>query len=584
MSQAATPESILIADCGAVATKVALVDRVGSEYRLIGVTRTITTVEPPGSDIMLGVVRAISQLETMTGRALLNDQGELITPEAETGEGVDALVAVTSAALPLHSAVVGLSRDLSVASACRALASTYATVDTTIAVDEETGRWGTTAQDGSTGGPSASVEGLAASHPDVIVMVGGVDGGAITPLLELANIIASIGSAMEEGARPLVLFAGNREARAQVAERIGSTLEFRAVDNVLPMLDHENPAALQNELEAIFYERKVKTIPGFAKLSAWSARPIVHTLQSYARVAQFLARRYAFLVQALDFGGATLGWIRADAAKTTRALLPDIGMAYGLDRLVDRIGLDRLARWLPTSISLDDATAWWLNQSLRPWTTPIRPEERIVLNAAAREAMALGIESQRSSRHQEADLVLLSGAPIARGGKPSALLLMALDALDICGIFSIAADITGIVPALGALAAVNAEAAAQVLERDGLVTLGTVIVPNLSPYLAEGNVLQASVTTPKGGQIQVQVAPGSLELIPLGTGEKAQVEIRPARGVDLGVPLTKGVFRREIEGGIVGLVIDARGRPLPFTGTLDQQRERTQEWLWEVGA
>ena len=60
---------------------------------------------------------------------------------------------------------------------------------------------------------------MAASEPELIIMVGGVDGGAVTPLLEMASIVASIGACMEEGHRPLVLFAGNREARAQVAER-----------------------------------------------------------------------------------------------------------------------------------------------------------------------------------------------------------------------------------------------------------------------------------------------------------------------------------------------------------------------------
>ncbi len=577
-------ESILIADCGAVATKVALVDRVGGEYRLIGVSRARTTVEPPASDVMLGVRRGISTLETMTGRALLTPEGELITPEQETGEGVDGFVAVTSAALPLRAAVLGLSRDFSVASAMRALASTYAVVENCISVDEESGRWGTTARDGRAGGPSVAVERLAISQPELIVMVGGVDGGAVTPLLEMANIISSIGAAMEEGKRPLVLFAGNRDARAQVAERIGSTLEFRAVDNVLPSLDHENPAPLQNELELIFYERKLTPIPGLAGLSAWSAKPITTTLHSYAQVAQFLARRFDLRVQALDFGGAALSWIRADSAQTTRALLPDIGMAYGLDKLVDRIGIERLARWLPANLSLDDAQACWLNQALRPWTTPTQLEERIALNAAAREALAMGMRRQQSSIRQQADLVLLSGAPVARGGKPSALMLMALDSLDVRGIFSVAADITGIVPSLGALAALNPEAAAQVLDRDGLVTLGTALVATLPAYLPDKAAMQATIKTSKGSQIQLQVAPGSLELVPVGLGEKASVEIRPARGVELGVPLTRGVFQREVEGGTVGFVIDARGRPLPFDGTLDQQRERTQEWLWEVGA
>ncbi len=578
------PESILIADCGAVATKVGLVDRVGSEYRLIGMTRTATTVEPPVADVSVGVRRALAQLETLIGRPLLTDRGELLAPEQEGGAGADAFVAVTSAALPLHGAVMGLSRDLSVASAQRALASTYFVVDSTIAVDEESGRWGTTARDGRAGGPSAAVENLAASRPDVIVMAGGVDGGALTPLLEMANIIASIGAAMEEGTRPLVIFAGNRDARGQVAERIGGLMEVRAVDNVRPELDVENLAPLQSEIEAIFYERRVKQVPGLAKLSGWAARPVMPTLAAYEKVAQFLSKRYDLRVLALDLGGASLAQIYADGTRTARMMLPDAGLGYGLDQLLARVGIDRVARWLPNALDLEQAHACLLNQALRPWTTPTLPEDRLALNALAREAIALTAGHNQNGKATAADLVLLGGAPVARGSKPNALMLLALDALNLRGIFSVAMDASGLAPACGVLAQVNPEAAAQVIERDCLVTLGTAMVPVSAGAPTEGALLQTRVTTPTGGQLEVQVDAGGLELIPLGLGEKARVEIRPAFGVDLGVPLKNGIFQREMEGGTVGLVIDARGRPLPFSDNLEQQRERAQNWLWEVGA
>ena len=65
MSQA-PPESILIADCGAVATKVGLVDHVGGEYRLIRMTRAVTTDEPPSADVSVGDRSANPQQESMT--------------------------------------------------------------------------------------------------------------------------------------------------------------------------------------------------------------------------------------------------------------------------------------------------------------------------------------------------------------------------------------------------------------------------------------------------------------------------------------------------------------------------------------
>jgi hypothetical protein len=34
----------------------------------------------------------------------------------------------------------------------------------------------------------------------------------------------------------------------------------------------------------------------------------------------------------------------------------------------------------------------------------------------------------------------------------------------------------------------------------------------------------------------------------------------------------------------VGLVIDARGRPLVLQPDPEKRRERVQQWLWDVGA
>ncbi len=583
MSEVSVPESILLADCGAVATKVGLIDRVGSEYRLIAAARAITAVEPPAADVSLGVRRAIAQLETLLGRRFLSEAGELIRSEQESGEGVDSFVACTSAALPMRGAVVGLSRDFSVASAMRALTSSYVVVTSAIAVDEESGRWGTTARDGRAGGPSAAVENLASSHPDIIIMVGGVDGGALTPLHELANIIASIGAATDEGERPLVVFAGNKEARAAVAERIGDLMELISVDNVRPTLDQENLAPLREELEAIYSERCLRSIPGLTRLAGWSPQPVIPSLAGYQRTLQFLARRYGLRVLGADLGAATTAIVQTDGYHVSRAVSPDLGLGYGLEAVVKGNGIERLARWLPDSISLEQAHALLLNQALRPWTVPMRAEDRTVLDAAARVILA-ETAGRLTDEALEADLVILGGAPLARGTSPNALALMALDGLPLRGVYSVVADTAGLAPAMGAVAAVNPEAAAQVLERDVLLTLGPVLIPTLPGQANEGSVLRARVETKSGGKFEVQVNAGSLELLPLGLAEKAHVQIEPEPGVMLGMPLNDGVFRRDVEGGSVGMVIDARGRPLPAARDLAQQRQNAQKWLWEVGA
>ena len=54
---------------------------------------------------------------------------------------------------------------------------------------------------------------------------------------------------------------------------------------------------------------------------------------------------------------------------------------------------------------------------------------------------------------------------------------------------------------------------------------------------------------------------GDLKLLALGQGETAEITLNPARGVDVGGGPGKRV-QQTVHGGTVGLVLDARGRPL----------------------
>ena len=150
-------------------------------------------------------------------------------------------------------------------------------------------------------------------------------------------------------------------------------------------------------------------------------------------------------------------------------------------------------RWLPTPFETDQVHAGLLNQAVHPQVVPTRWQDLTALNAAGREVLKHGAsvwQSEMRESHSgdkngaasafaDSDLILLSGAPVARGSKPTALLLMLLDSLDVRGIFSVASDSAGLVPAMGAVAVVNPEAAAQALENDCLVTWGAVFVPDV---------------------------------------------------------------------------------------------------------
>lgn len=586
MPDSAKLESVLVADIGSLNTKVGLVDWVGNAYRFVSAGVSVTTAEPPVSDVRVGVQRAIEQIETRTSRRLLGSDRQLMTPERENGQGVDAFVAVTSAPPPLRVALVGLSSEVSVASAVRALYGTYATVEVTLALEQMGGRWRQSpAQRDGAGNPAQdpaviAAEALARANPDVIVLVGGIDGGATTALHEIANLVAAIAASRENTTRAQVIFAGNRDAQAGIASRLEQVAALSIVDNVHPALDRENPGGLQRELEALYEEQKIARLPGLNHLESWAPVQVLPTAQGFENAIRFLARRYAMRVLGVDIGGTSTTVVSADGQAFLRAVRADLGLGYTLENVLNKAGVDRLTGWLPSKLDIDDPWAGWLNQAIHPGTIPATRPSAHLKYAAAREAITLtaregGIDTSA------VDLVVLTGGLLSRNSNLGALALVALDGLQPRGILTLAIDSFGFVPAFGALATLSAAAAASVIEQDGLIKLGTVIAPTSAN--AEGVLdLRVKVQMAGGSTMNSDVNHGSLELIPLLAGPKASLEVQPAPGVDMGRK-GRGVFKGEIEGGALGLVIDARGRPIDLPKDIKKRRVKIQEWLWDMG-
>ena len=77
---------------------------------------------------------------------------------------------------------------------------------------------------------------------------------------------------------------------------------------------------------------------------------------------------------------------------------------------------------------------------------------------------------------------------------------------------------------------------------------------------------------------------GSLVVIPLQTGQSATLQLRPNRDVDVGLGVKGQAAMTKVRGGAAGLIIDARGRPLPMAEEPAEQRKRALRWLQAMGS
>jgi len=178
--------------------------------------------------------------------------------------------------------------------------------------------------------------------------------------------------------------------------------------------------------------------------------------------------------------------------------------------------------------------------------------------------------------------IVISGGTLARSPKPGLAALAVLDAVQPVGINSLLLDGHCILPALGAAAGPMPMVAVQALETGALISLGTVVVP-----VGKGRIGRPAVhlmlERESGEVIQGEVKPGQLATVPLSQGEQGRLTIRPERGFDVGFGGRGRAGRLTVVGGASGIIIDARGRPIPEVKDPGRQRDLNQKWLWDIG-
>ncbi len=177
------------------------------------------------------------------------------------------------------------------------------------------------------------------------------------------------------------------------------------------------------------------------------------------------------------------------------------------------------------------------------------------------------------------NLIIGSGGVLSHAPRRSQSFLMMLDAFQPEGITKMAVDSIFMMPHLGVLSTINEQAAFEVFDRDCLIRLGTAIAPK--GIEKEGKViLRAEINYDNKTEI-LELKFGEIKVFPLELGKKAKLVLIPSSGFDLGEgPNKKAVA--EVEGGVVGLVFDGRGRPIQLSK--ENRAQKLFEWFISMNA
>jgi uncharacterized protein (TIGR01319 family) len=572
-------QTIIATDCGSTTTKAILIEKTPDGYRQTYRGEAPTTVEAPFEDVTRGVLNAIAEVEELSGRRILDGE-RIISPSGKEGDqhtGVDIYISTSSAGGGLQMMVAGAVQNMTGESAQRCALGAGAIVMDVLASND--GRL-----------PHEKIERIRSLRPDMILLSGGTDGGTVTHVVELAEYIAAADPRPRLGMTyqlPLI-YAGNKDARPRIQEILGGKTALTVTDNIRPVLERENLAPARNKIHDLFLEHVMAQAPGYKKLIDWAGAPIIPTPAAVGMIMETLARRDGINLIGVDIGGATTDVFSIFGGVFNRTVSANLGMSYSISNVLAEAGLDNIMRWVPFSIEEQTLRNRIKNKMIRPTTIPQTLDELQIEQAIAREALHLalahhkslatglkGVQQERTISdifEQSAsgatlidmlklDLIVGSGGILSHAPRRVQSMLMMVDAYQPLGVTTLAVDSIFMMPHLGVLSTVHEQAATEVFVKDCLVYLGTCAAA-IGQGKAGERCFDYSVRFESGRKPESGMVPfGELRLIPVAISEAARIELQPAKTVDLGEG--KGApVARSIKGGVVGLLLDGRGRPL----------------------
>jgi hypothetical protein len=120
----------------------------------------------------------------------------------------------------------------------------------------------------------------------------------------------------------------------------------------------------------------------------------------------------------------------------------------------------------------------------------------------------------------------------------------------------------------------------EVFERDCLVRLGwSVAAAGEGKWGRKCFAYRVSGAVSASGELSC----GDVALVRVGPDQEVEVVVEPAKEFDLGAGPGKPVARR-VKGGTVGILFDARGRPLMLPESAADRRAAVARWakIWET--
>ena len=492
---------LIITDVGSTTTKALLLRRdADNSLHFVDSADVPTTVEKPLENVCLGVAAAIRSLESRTGEILSRGDGMPAVPYLSTSSAGGGLQMIV---FGLTSVETGRIAENTASNAGGVILKMISIDDNLQAVEK-----------------MLAIQNL---HPDMIMLAGGTDGGAIAGVVRLAELLtlSNPQPKFRQSMKIPLIYCGNTNARVFIKEVLEDNFDVHIVDNVRPSMEELNTEPARNEVHRLFMENVMERAPGYSELKNFVISDILPTPSGVEKILRLYAADKSVLM--MDMGGATTDIFSSIKGEYSRTVAANTGLSYSIANVLSKSGMKELMKHLPENFDESLVRDYINNKTIFPTYIPGNKSEELIEQAAAvcgaktswREHLEtcyktsrIGFLDRRKSRNRkmfnetffasedvpfhlsEIGLIIGSGGMISHAEKLRAFWILA-EGFKPSGITRLAVDKNFRSPHLGILSEIDDRAALDLFRRECLEDIGWVVAP--PGEFSEGdNLLEAA--------------------------------------------------------------------------------------------
>lgn len=529
--------------------------------------------QPGAPEDVQALMAGLTALEAQTGMKLFNAGGRFNFSDQDD-DGLERVGLTFSAGAPIRTAVIGLSEKFSLQPLRRLVNFFNCEIVLEINVQKEPNI-------------SAQLEKLVNTGFDLLLVAGGVNNGPERALKAVINNLRLLVQ-LRGAERPQIVYAGNQALGDYAKLELEMGDDFYLAGNIQPDSQREDlsfayPAMIEAikriwyrefpELKRLFDHPKIDVLPvefARARMGQWleeTQKNEKGVLQIHleAEFGQVIANRDGRRMAVWEHLSATPSDIEAVSKSLELKVEPFAVAAYMLNKLA-------YPAFIPATMDELSIEMAWIRYRIKNMLSRLNQLDPLFLYDET-----LGLKDGYEP-------ILLSVPGLELLPSIRHFFLVLLDGIMPSGITTFVWDDLDTLPALGVLAKTDSLLAAQVVDTDIFTSLAMVVNVN-SPLSVGQTVLRLEVDEGEGELRQHhQVLASELKRIEGPPGNDVRVYLSPDESSDVGMGLPGLGGWVSTPPSRIGIIIDARGRPIQLPADPIARREAQRDWLWELGA